>query len=55
MQDIMKIVKSLEECSLLIKCACETIEKEAKIFWCVIRNIRCKFIGKPVSRHYIDW
>ena len=30
MNDIMKIVKSLEECGLLIKGVIETIEKEAK-------------------------
>ena len=30
MSDIMKIVKSLEECGLLIKEVCQKIKKEAK-------------------------
>ena len=46
MNDIRKIVKSLEETGLLIKDVSEVIQNEAKeqkrrIFWIVIRYIRC--------------
>ena len=48
MEDIMKIVKSLEESGLLIKGVSETIQNEAKqkkkkrrAFKYVIKNFRC--------------
>ena len=54
MNDIMKIVKSLEESSLLMKRASETIQNEAKktkrrIFQYVVRYIKCKFIRKSIN------
>ena len=55
MEDIIKIVKFLEECGKLIKVVSEAIENETKeqkgrISCHVIRRIRCLFIWKPVSR-----
>ena len=55
MKDIMKIVKSLEDSSLLMKGVTPTIEKQNKITkgWIssyVIRYITCKFIRKYVNR-----
>ena len=55
MKDIMKIVKSLEDSSLLMKGVTPTIEKRNKITkgWIssnVIRYITCKFIRKYVNR-----
>ena len=45
MNDILKIVKFLEESSLLIKCISETLKKSKIIkrwnSWYVIRYIRC--------------
>ena len=44
MNDIMEIIKSLEQSGLLIKDVSETIKNKAKeknIFRNVIRNIRC--------------
>ena len=52
--DIMKIVKSLEEFGLLIKGVSETIKNEPKtkrvIFWYVIRYIRYQFISEPINK-----
>ena len=44
MKDFIKIVKSLEDSSLLIKGITETVQNEVK------EQVRCKFIGKYVSR-----
>ena len=54
MNDIMKIVKSLEESSLLMKRASETIQNKTKktkrrIFQYVVRYIKCKFIRKSIN------
>ena len=54
-EDIMKMVKSLEESSLLTKGVSETIKKLSKItkmwiFRNVIAYISCKYVGKYVSR-----
>ena len=55
MNDILKIVKSLEESDLLIKGISKTVESEAKTQKCmisqyVIKYIRCYVIRKFVSR-----
>ena len=52
--DIMKIVKSLEESGLLTKGVNESIKNEKyvkrKISWDIIRYIRCEFITKSINR-----
>ena len=61
MNDIIRVIKSLEESGLLIKGVNEIIKNEAKeekgIFLSVIRYIRCWFIRKYVSRQrkYKSW
>ena len=55
MEDIIKIVKSLEDSGLLLKGVSETVQNEAKeqkkrISYHVIRYIRCNFIRK-----YFSW
>ena len=54
MENIMKIIKSLEDSGLLLKGVSETIQnkvREQKVgFLYVIRYIRCKFIRKYVNR-----
>ena len=49
MNDIMKIVKSLEESGLLIKDISETM-KQRRISWNVITYFRCYFISKFIKR-----
>ena len=39
--DVMKIITSLEESGLLIKCVCETIKNEAKAPKGGFRHLRC--------------
>ena len=59
MEDIIKIVKSLEDSGLLLKGVKETIQNEAneqrKIYWYVTRYIRCKLIKKYFSRKRSYW
>ena len=55
MNDIMKIIKSLEDSVLLIKGVSETTENEAKekkrrISWNIIGHFRCWFIKKSINR-----
>ena len=55
MEDIIKIVKSLENTGLLLKGVTETVQNEVKktkrrISEYVIRHIRCKFIGNSFNR-----
>ena len=49
--DIIKIIKSLEESGLLIKDITETIKRtKRRIYQNFIRNIRCYFIRKSINR-----
>ena len=55
MEDIIKIVKSLEDSGLILKGFSKTIQDEAKetkrrLSQYVTRYIRCKFIRKYFSR-----
>ena len=50
MDDLIKIVKSLEDSGLLLKGITESVQneiKEQKGGFLSIRYIRCKFIRKP--------
>ena len=52
--DIMKIVQSLEESGLLIKSFSETIKNEAKeqkgwIYWYVVSSIAANFLGNMLA------
>ena len=52
----MKIVKSLKESGLLIKCVSKTIKNQAKEekggFIVVMWHNSCKYVGKYVSRKF---
>ena len=54
MEDLIKIVKSLEDSGLLLKRVAESVQNELKEqkggFLSVIRNTWCKFIRKSLSR-----
>ena len=55
MNDVMKIIKSIKDASLLIKDVSETIENEPKktktwISRHVIRYTKCYFIRKSINR-----
>ena len=55
LEDIIKIVKSLEDSGLLLKGVSETIQNEAieqkgGFVSMLLGNIRCKFIRKYVNR-----
>ena len=58
MNDIMKIIKSLEKSGLIIKSVSETIKKakeqKKRISQCAIWHIRCYFIRESINRQKSD-
>ena len=49
MEDLIKIVKSLEDSGLLLKGVAETVQNELKEQKGIIRYIKCEFIRKSFN------